>query len=214
MLCTDRSHGDLSGDWVRAHLGGVPCTTLSQMHGAEVVVVQRPGDKEGAQADAAVSVAGGLALAVRVADCVPIGLASPEGAFGVVHAGWRGLAGGVVEAAVGALRALGASRVEAVVGPCVHAECYPFGTADIAPLVERYGSGVASHDRHGNPALDLPGAVRLALTGCMVDLVGQLDVCTACSEQHWSWRARGDLARQGLVAWKPGDTEGPVTWKV
>src|SRR5674476_1670641 len=66
----------------------------------------------------------GTALCVLTADCAAIALASAEGVCSAVHAGWRGLVAGVVEAAVTAMRDLGASDVTASLGPCIHAPCY------------------------------------------------------------------------------------------
>ena len=95
------------------------------MHGARVVVVEGPGGAAGEAADAAVATSAGAALAVLTADCAPVALASPEGVLGVAHAGWRGLRAGVVEATVTTMRRLGATRIEAVLGPCVHPVLLP-----------------------------------------------------------------------------------------
>ena len=84
----------------------------------------------------------GCALAVLTADCAPVALASPEGVFGVAHAGWRGLVAGVLERTVDAMRALGATEIGAVLGPCIRAECYEFGPADLDRVAARLGDGV------------------------------------------------------------------------
>ena len=169
-------------------------TCLRQVHGARVVVVDAPGACTGEEADAAVTVVPRASLAVFTADCAPIALASPDGVAGAVHAGWRGLAAGVVEAAVERMRALGAERVEAALGPCIHAECYEF--SDVG---EWFPPDVQAVTAKGTPALDLPAAVRAALARAGVDLVHDEDVCTACSPDHFSHRARGDVERQAMV---------------
>ena len=88
----------------------LPWTWLRQVHGAEVVRVAGPGDAAGATADAAVTAAPGCALAVLTADCAPVALASAEGVIGVAHAGWRGVAAGVLEATVAEMRDAGRHR--------------------------------------------------------------------------------------------------------
>lgn len=151
-------------------------TRLHQVHGARVVVVDAPGDATGEDADAAVTTVPRATLVVLTADCAPIALASPEGVVGAVHAGWRGLAAGVVEAAVAEMRRLGATQVEAALGPCIHAECYD---------------------------IDVPAAVRASLARAGAELVHDEDVCTACSAEHFSWRARRDDERQAMLVWMP-----------
>jgi len=170
------------------------------VHGAEVVVVERPGDHAGAPADAAVTATPGCALAVRTADCAPVVLAAP-GAIGVVHAGWRGLAHGVVERAVAALRDLAHGPVVAHLGPCIRPGCYEFDGPELDLLVERFGSGVAATTAWGTPALDLPAAVAAALAEAGVDDLRDSGGCTACDRRWFSHRARGEPQRQATVAW-------------
>jgi len=137
-----------------------------------------------------------LALAVFTADCAPVGLSSPEGVAAIVHAGWRGVTAGVVEAAVATMRSLGATEVSALLGPCIRPHAYRFSEADIAMVVGRLGRSVRSVDDQGRPSLDLPAAVRAALGHAGAKLVGDAGTCTHCSPQHWSWRAAADRGRQ------------------
>ena len=178
-------------------------TVLRQVHGPRVVVVDQPGGASGEAADAAVTLKPGAALAVLTADCAPVGLASPEGVAGVVHAGWKGLRAGVVESAVTAMRRLGATRIEAVLGPCIHSCCYAFGDEDLQDMTARYGPSVRSSDRDGSPALDLPAAVKVALHNAGANLVGADGSCTGCSGRYWSWRRSGTPRRQATVVWRP-----------
>lgn len=194
---TNRADGDM-----RATVPDLPWTWLRQEHGSEVVRVERPGDHAGARADAAVTGHPGLALAVLTADCAPVALASPDGPVGVAHAGWAGLLAGVVPSAVKALRDLGASDVQAVIGPCIHAECYEFGADDLRRLADRFGPQVAAETFAGTPALDLPAAVRAALAEQGVEHVDDVDVCTGCSPDYFSWRARKEHERQATVVWR------------
>lgn len=180
----------------------VPWTVLQQAHGARVVVVGEPGSGSAGEADAAITTASGAALAVLTADCAPIGLGCSEGVAGVVHAGWRGLRAGVIEATVTAMRRLGATRIEAVLGPCIHPCCYSFGDDDLFALASRFGEKVKSSDADGRPALDVPAAVATALHAAGVELVGDADTCTGCSPDHWSWRKQGAEHRQATVVWR------------
>ncbi|MCU1490800.1 MAG: hypothetical protein JWM85_2205, partial [Acidimicrobiaceae bacterium] len=82
-----------------------------QVHGARVVVLETSRGPLDVEADAVVSATSDACVAVLGADCGLVGLASPEGLFGVAHAGWRGLDAGVIEATVKALGDLGASRL-------------------------------------------------------------------------------------------------------
>ena len=91
---------------------------MSQVHGQQVVQVDRPWTGPAPEADAMVSTTPGLAFAVLVADCVPVLLADPDaGVVGVAHAGRPGLAAGVVPAAVAAMRDLGAAPDHRPAGP-------------------------------------------------------------------------------------------------
>lgn len=198
-----RFSGAHEGD-ARDGLPGVPTpwTRLRQVHGARAVTVTEAGGCAGEEADAAVTTVPGAALAVLTADCAPVALASDDGVLGVAHAGWRGLVAGVLPATVAAMRAAGAREpIRAVVGPCIEAACYEFGERDLDAVAAALGDGVRRTTAAGRPALDVAAAVRAALAAAGVDAVDDVGVCTACSGTHYSHRARGDVARQALVAW-------------
>ena len=182
----------------------LPWRWLRQVHGADVARVNGPGDAAGARADAVVTAESGCAIAVLTADCAPVALASAEGVIGVAHAGWRGIAVGVIDATVQEMRALGATDIEAVIGPCIHPECYAFGPDDLEHVASVLGDGVRATTAAGDPALDLPAAVHTALVAAGVDPSATTDVgvCTACSAQYFSWRACGELQRQAAVIWR------------
>jgi YfiH family protein len=172
------------------------------VHGADVVIVNRPGEHAGASADAAVTAVAGCRLAVRTADCVPVVLVA-DGAVGVVHAGWRGALEGVVLASVAALRGIGGDApVRAVIGPCIHTECYEFGARDLDTMVARYGPDVAGVTSEGSPALDMRAVVRAALGESGIDAIDDGDPCTACSaDDYYSHRARAEVERFATIAW-------------
>ena len=214
VVFTDRGAGDLghAGEHVRAVRPDVEArrravvdlrwTWLRQVHGDRVVVVTEPGGGAGERADAAVTDRPGCALAVLTADCAPVALVGSGGVVGVAHAGWRGLVGGVLERTVDVMRAGGAGDVRAVLGPCIRPECYEFGVEDLARVARRLGDGVRATTTSGAPALDVPAAVRAALSQVGVDDVHDVGVCTACSQVHFSHRARHELGRQALVVWR------------
>jgi YfiH family protein len=210
VRCTGRAAGSfLAIDAVdeeverrRRRLAPFAWTHLHQVHGSTVVVVEGPGGNSGVDADAAVSAHGQVVLSVVTADCAPLALSSPEGVIGVVHAGWRGLAAGVVEGAVAAMRRLGATRVVGALGPCIGPECYQFGAQPLTALVERYGAQLEARTSDGAPALDLRAGVRAALASEEAELAATAPHCTACSSELWSWRARQDAGRQATVVWR------------
>jgi polyphenol oxidase len=178
-----------------------PWTWLRQVHADRVVVVDAPGAGAGEDADAAVTRTTGAVLAVHTADCAPIALVAEGGAVAVAHAGWRGLADGIVAATVAELGALAAGPVQAVVGPLIGPECYEFGVEDLQLVVDRLGPEVAGTTSVGTPALDLPTGVRRALEAAGVDDVAFVGGCTACGGDAFSHRARGDQGRQAVLAW-------------
>ncbi|MBV8986556.1 MAG: polyphenol oxidase family protein [Acidimicrobiia bacterium] len=177
-------------------------TWLRQVHGDTVVTVTAPADGAGSKADASVTDRADCVLAVLTADCAPVALVGTGGVVGAVHAGWRGLSAGVIERAVDAARALGATDLRAVLGPCIRPECYEFGAADLDAVAAALGDGVRAVTAAGRPALDVPSAVAAALERAGVTQLEDLGACTACSDDYFSWRARGELARQAMVVWR------------
>ena len=171
------------------------------MHGARVVTVREVGAGAGEEADAAVTTLTGAVLAVHTADCAPIALVADGGGVAVAHAGWRGLADGVVAAAVDQLQIVATGPVRALVGPLIGPECYEFGAADLDRVADRLGPGVVSRTAAGTPALDLPAGVRTALSSAGVDEVTFVGGCTACGPDAFSHRARADEGRQAVLAW-------------
>jgi YfiH family protein len=173
-------------------------TSLHQVHGASAVVAGRSPGGGLPTADAAVSAEPGAVLSVLVADCGPVALVAPGGA-GVVHAGWRGVTAGVVEAGVARLGEVGGGPVAAVIGPCIRPCCYEFGAADLDPIRRRLGPEVEGLTRRGALALDLPRAIALALGRAGVEDITDLGICTGCSAQHFSHRRDGRGGLQALV---------------
>jgi hypothetical protein len=172
---------------------------LRQVHGARVVSAMRADGGAPAgivEADAAITDDPGLLLRVRVADCVPVFLVDPEGpVIGLVHAGWRGLAAGAIEAALTAFEDRGArpERIVAAIGPSIGPCCYEVGEEVVGAL----GPGAAPRPGpRGRPHVDLyAGArARLLASGVSADRIAPRPPCTSCSRDLFhSHRGSGGL---------------------
>ncbi|MGI9033999.1 MAG: polyphenol oxidase family protein [Acidimicrobiales bacterium] len=181
----------------------LPWTWLRQVHSGVVRIVTEPGGCAGTTGDALVTDQAVCALAVLTADCAPVVLSSDEGVVGVAHAGWVGLTAGILEATVDAMRSLGGSKIDAVIGPCIRPACYEFGTDDLDRVATGLGPEVKGCTAGGGPALDLAAGVRICLARAGVDQVADTGTCTACATgQYFSWRARHERERQATVVWR------------
>jgi hypothetical protein len=130
------------------------------------------------------------------ADCALVALARTNGArpaVGVLHVGWRGLLGGVVEAGVAALGGAPAAAVGPTIGPC----CYEVGPDVAEPFRARFGSDAVRDGR-----LDLWTALERALVHAGCASVERLDLCTACDpDRFFSYRRDGKpRGGHGLLA--------------
>ncbi len=116
---------------IAAHVGVAPerLYSVTQTHSADVVTIDTPEDYVvGTKADAMVTNTKGIALGVLTADCAPVLFQDAEnGVVGAAHAGWRGAFGGVLEATIAAMQALGARDIAAAVGPCISQKNYEVG---------------------------------------------------------------------------------------
>ena len=135
-----------------------------------------------------------LGLLVFVADCLPIALAG-SGGVAMLHAGWRGLAAGIVERGVEAVAAEAAA-----IGPGIGACCYEVGDEVLAAFTA-LGPGVAE-----GPMLDLAEVARRLLAAAGVERVASSGLCTRCSpELFYSHRGLGpETGRQAGVVWRTG----------
>lgn len=190
----------------RAFAGGRPLRRLflmHQVHGAAVHVVDDAGldAAHPPVADALVTALPGVALVVRVADCVPVLLADPEaGVVGAVHAGRPGLVAGVVPRAVQGMRDLGARRISAWIGPHVCGACYEVPEqlrAEVAAVVpEAFGE-----TSWGTPSVDVGAGVRAQLAAEGIEPV-DASRCTIEDHDLYSFRRQGTSSGRlaGLVA--------------
>jgi polyphenol oxidase len=178
----------------------------SQVHGVDVRVLSEPPAHSATSVglcDALVSTSSSVAVAVLVADCVPVLLADVEaGVVGAVHAGRRGLVAGVVEAAVDALVGAGArpGRLRAVVGPSISGAAYEVPPAMRDEVAAVWPETWAT-TTWGTPALDLPAGAVAALGRVDVHDVRTLEICTFTDERFYSHRrAQRDSGTTGRFA--------------
>jgi YfiH family protein len=201
-------------------VAGLPWATVHQVHSAKVVeargdlLAQGPPEARPplADADGIVTKEPGLLLAVLTADCVPVLLADPQArVVGAVHAGWRGLAAGVLERGIEALVHAGASldRSVAMVGPAIGPCCYQVGPEVAAAVGERYDRAPAT-TREGALAIDTAAAAVQALEAAGVGSIRAAGECTAHQpERFFSYRRHGITGRQaGVIAMLPGVPPG------
>jgi purine-nucleoside/S-methyl-5'-thioadenosine phosphorylase / adenosine deaminase len=182
-----------------AALGVAGAAVAHQVHGSSVVTVEEPlrgylvGVGEG---DGVATTRAGLAAAVHVADCVPVAVGG-RGGVAMLHCGWRGLAGGIIAAGVGALRSLGvAGDLQAAIGPGAGGCCYETGD-ELRAIFAAYG---ASEGR----LLDLKAVAASQLRQAGVAEVRDVGVCTICAADGvlFSHRREGPATgRQGGFAW-------------
>ena len=162
-----------------------------QVHGADVVTVEQPG--MAGEADVLVTDQPNRPIAILTADCAPVVLEGP-GRIGVVHAGWRGVVGGAIEAGVGAVGEV----TRAWIGPSIHACCYEVGP-EVVEAFERNDLPVADA-AHVDPARGAEVLLRRA----GVSEVFVSEVCTHHDDRYFSFRRDGTTGRQGAFAWIPG----------
>lgn len=158
---------------IAAHLDADDLLSLHQVHSPDVVHVMGPWDADRPRADAMVTDRPGIALGILTADCAPVLFADPQaGVVGAAHAGWKGALGGVLEATVEAMQALGAERdrIMAAIGPVISQRAYEVGPE----FVERFLDDDPENARffaggQGDRALfDLPGYCLHRLRGAGV----------------------------------------------
>jgi YfiH family protein len=159
--------------------------------GERAVWEAAPGDSL-LESDGQATALPGLGVMVLTADCLPVAVGS-AGAVAMLHAGWRGLAAGVLEEGVRAIRDLGAGdEIAAVIGPGAGVCCYEVGAEVHAALG---GGSAVGH-------IDLHAIARERLLAVGVSRVQDVGICTICDRDFFSHRREGARAgRQAGVAW-------------
>ena len=169
--------------------------TLYQIHSATIVTVTESwGPGQGPQADGMVTRTPGIAIGALAADCTPILFADAKaGVIGACHAGWKGAFGGVAEATVDAMEAMGAdrARIVAAIGPTIRQASYEVG----AEFRDRFMEATSGNARWFVPGktadkfqFDLPGYLTGRLTAAGVGQIDDAKICTYADPDFFSYR--------------------------
>ena len=180
---------------------GVTLAWGHQVHGRHIAIAASdpgpPDPRE--QADGQVTALPGVAATVMVADCLPVAVAG-EGAVAMIHAGWWGLAAGIIAAGVERLREVGVhGPLSAAIGPGAGPCCYEVGEEVHAAF-----SGHGTRARRGHN-LDLKAIAARELEHAGVQVVHDVGLCTICSDPSLFFshrRDQGVTGRQAGLAWR------------
>ncbi|VAV84433.1 FIG00003370: Multicopper polyphenol oxidase [hydrothermal vent metagenome] len=172
---------------------------VTQVHGTEVINIEKELPPETAEADAIITARSDIAVAVQTADCVPILFFDPDkNIICAAHAGWRGTLGNIAGKTVTAMKKNYGSdpaKIRAAIGPSIGPCCYEVSTELIGRFHDTLNhAGQASKERH----LDLPGInkVQLEEAGLACSNIDQTSICTACrSDLFFSHRYEADETR-------------------
>lgn len=176
---------------------------LRQVHGVDVAI--EPGDDE-PEADASVTATPGMVLAILTADCLPLVFAASDGSeIAVAHAGWRGLAHGVLEATVAAMCSP-ASAIVAWLGPCAGAQAYEIGQEVFDAFVSRdaRAANAFTATRPGHWRIDLYALARQRLVDADItpDNIHGGNLCTISDpSRFFSHRRDQRTGRMATLAW-------------
>lgn len=197
-LVTTRALGDLADEAARRKLRALlPAepSWLKQVHGTRVIDLDRDAPGE---ADAAVTRNAGTVCVVKAADCMPVLFADLDGTtVGAAHAGWRGLAGGVLEATVDAMR-VPRHQLIAWLGPAIGPQVYEVGE-DVHRAFDLYPEAFVP-TRPGHWRLDLYAVARAKLKG--LKRVSGGGFCTYSEpERFFSFRRERGAARMAAAIW-------------
>lgn len=183
-----------------------PVTFLSQIHGNMAVDAADLQEDGLTQADACFTNSAKQICAVLTADCLPVLLASSDGlCVAAVHAGWRGLANGVIESTVGEMRRRGAQDISAWLGPAIGPSAFEVGT----DVVDAFAQKNSAHQKCFQPAsiegkylADIYGLSRNVLLSVNITKVSGGNYCTfSDAEYFYSYRRDGITGRMASWIW-------------
>jgi YfiH family protein len=180
---------------------------LSQVHGTEVVDAAELLQAGAApQADASIAVGSGVACAILTADCLPVLLCDAAGAVvGAAHAGWRGLAGGVLEHTVARMRAAGAGELLAWLGPAIGPARFEVGEDVLQAFAAREPRARAAFQpipaRPGKYLADIYALARMRLEAAGVERIHGGGLCTVGDRRFYSYRRDGVTGRMASLIW-------------
>jgi YfiH family protein len=170
----------------------VRLASAKQVHGTRILEHGEGWDgwQRAEGADGHLAVARGTALAVTIADCVPVFLAHPDGAVALLHSGWRGTAAGILRRALARVAVLGRPAAEWHVhlGPAICGRCY-----EVSPDVfEQLTGWQTLRHRH----VDLRALLAEQAKEAGVQVVSASPWCTRCDNDRFFSHRAGDAGRQ------------------
>lgn len=185
---------------VSAALGtDVPLLTCFQIHSAKVVTVSEAWDwKNSPEADALVTNQPNIPLGILTADCLPVLFADTKKTIiGAAHAGWKGAIGGVLEATLDAIRALGATDIVASIGPSISAASYEVGPEFRERFLHESPENVrffVPSNTEGHYRFDLPSYAMKRLNVAGIKQIGHVNYDTLLDEKQFFSYRRSTLA--------------------
>ncbi len=196
LLFTARDFGSLADPVLNENIERLsklvakPIQVMTQEHGNQVSVIERP--ISAPVADAMVSCNKEIALAVRVADCLPLLLYS-NNVIAAVHVGRKGLMNQVAVNAVTQMRKLGAKEITGVVGPHICGQCYEVGADIFTEVTNAYPATFKKQNY-----LDLYAGLVSQLPEIKLS---NIDICTKENPDYFSYRANGEAGRKvGVIS--------------
>ena len=193
---------DVMARWnaLRNALGNGRLATATQVHGRTVIEHDGAwrGWLRGEDADGHVAMSRGTAMAVTVADCVPVFLAHPSGATAALHSGWRGTAAAITEHAIARFTSVGleAGDIRLHCGPAICGRCY-----EVSPDV--YGQLTGRHVESPTP-VDLRALIMDQARALGVRKLSVSAMCTRCNNDRFFSHRAGDAGRQlGVIVASP-----------
>jgi polyphenol oxidase len=181
---------------------------LKQVHGVDVLRCDAiPGSDDEPVADASVTSTPGVVLAILTADCLPVVFAADDGReIAAAHAGWRGLAAGVLEATVAAMQT-SPERIVAWLGPAAGPQAYEIGEEVYRAFIDRDPASMAAFaaTRPGHWRIDLYALARMRLAQADVTRVHGGGLCTISdSQRFFSHRRDARTGRMATLVWFDG----------
>ena len=172
-----------------------PTQFMNQVHGDRIALIEEVID-EIPTADALVTGIPGIALAVMVADCIPLLLSSPE-SVAAVHVGRKGLVNEITRKTISVMRDMGATEISAIVGPSICGSCYEVSEDVFLEVIATHPSAQCRTPQ-GTFSLDLPKALLEVLQDEGIRVINEFQ-CTVESEDLFSYRRDGVTGRQAGV---------------
>lgn len=188
---------------LRQHLPDEPIW-LAQVHGNTVVDAAQI--DSGAEADAIISTERGVVCCIQTADCLPVLFCATNGkVVGAAHAGWRGLASGVLENTMERMRAEGAQDIVAWMGPAIGPQRFEVGGDVRVAFVEQDTRAAdafqAYPGREGKYLADIYALARLRLSAAGVLHISGGGLCTVSDQRFYSYRRDHVTGRMASLVW-------------